>query len=64
MSNPSLNDLKQKVKDIRINNYKNISNEKLLSALDELGNYGENNFNNARQKGLEIKFDRIADEDY
>ena len=64
MSNPSLNDLKQKVKDIRINNYKNISNEKLLSALDELGNYGENNFNNARTKRIRDKIDKIADEDY
>ena len=55
MSNPSLNDLKQKVKDIRINNYKNISNKKLLSALNELGSYGEYNFNNARTKRIRDK---------
>ena len=52
MSNPSLNKLKQIAKTIRIKNYKNMSKEKLLSALDELDNYSENNSNNARTKKI------------
>ena len=52
MSNPSLNKLKQIAKTIRIKNYKNMSKEKLLSALDELDNCSENNSNNARTKKI------------
>ena len=55
MSNPSLNELKQIAKAIRIKIYKNISKEKLLSALDELDNYSENNSNNARTKKIRDK---------
>ena len=33
-----------------------MSNEELLSTLDELENYSENNSNNARKKKLEINF--------
>ena len=49
MSNPSLNELKQIAKTIRIKNFKNMSKEELLSALDELDNYSKNNFNNSRK---------------
>ena len=44
MSNPSLNELKQIAKTIRIKNYKNKFKEELLSALDKLDNFSENNF--------------------
>ena len=56
MSNPSLNELKQIAKMIRIKNYKNISKEDLLSALDELDYYTENNSNNARTKKIRHRF--------
>ena len=49
MSNPSLNELKQIAKTIRIKNFKNMSKEELLSALNELDNYSKNDFNNARK---------------
>ena len=49
MLNPSLNELKQIAKTIRIKNFKNMSKEELLSALDELDNHSKNNFNNARK---------------
>ena len=39
MSNPSLIELKQITKTIRIKNYKNMSKERSLSALNELDNY-------------------------
>ena len=50
MSNPSLNELKQIAKKIRINTYKNVLKEKLLGVLDELDNYSKNHFNDARRK--------------
>ena len=57
MLNPSLNEQKHIGKMIFIKNYKNMSNEELLSTLDELENYSENNSNNARKKKkLEINF--------
>ena len=56
MLNPSLNEQKHIAKMICIKNYKNMSNEELLSTLDELENYSENNSNNARKKKLEINF--------
>ena len=56
MSNPSLNELKQIAKSIRIKNYKNMSKEELLSALDELDNYSKNNSNNAGTKKIRDRF--------
>ena len=56
MSNPSLNELKQIAKMIRIKNYKNISKEELLSALDELDYCTENTSNNARTKKIRHRF--------
>ena len=56
MSNPSLNKLKQIAKTIRIKNYKNMSKEELLSALDELDNYSKNNSNNAGTKKIRDRF--------
>ena len=52
MSNPSLNEVKQITKMIHIKNYKIMSKEELLSAANELDNYGENNSNNARTKKI------------
>ena len=56
MSNPSLNELKQIPKTIRFKNYKNMSKEELLSALDELDNYSKNNSNNAGTKKIRDRF--------
>ena len=56
MSNPSLNELKQIAKTIRFKNYKNMSKEELLSALDELDNYSKNNSNNAGTKKIRDRF--------
>ena len=56
MSNPSLNELKQITKTIRIKNCKNMSKEELLSAADELDNYSESNSNNARTKKIRDRF--------
>ena len=56
MSNPSLNEVKQITKTIRIKNYKNMSKEELLSAVDEEDNYSENNSNNARTKKIRDRF--------
>ena len=51
----SLNELKQIAKMRRIKDYKSMSKEKLLSALDESieSTGSRNNFNNARMKRLE-----------
>ena len=56
MSNPLLNELKEIAKTIRIKNYKNMSKEESLSALDELDNYSDNNLIMLEQKRLEIDF--------
>ena len=53
MLNLSLNELKQIAKMRCLKNYKNMSKERLLSALDESESAGsKNNFNNARIKKL------------
>ena len=53
MLNLSLNELKQIAKMRCLKNYKNMSKERLLSALDESESTGsKNNFNNARIKKL------------
>ena len=56
MLNLTLNELKQIAKMRRIKNYKNMSKERALSALDESEynsiKHRENNFNNARIKKI------------
>ena len=60
MLNLSLDELKQIVKMRRIKNYKNLSKEKLLSALDESESAGSgNNFDNARIKKIKKDFDKL-----
>ena len=43
-----LNKLKKKAKKIHIKNYKDISKEELLRALNKLDKYSKNSSNNAR----------------
>ena len=60
MLNLSLDELKQIVKMRRIKNYKNLSKEKLLSALDESESAGSgNNFDNARIKKIREDFNKL-----
>ena len=62
MLNLSLDELKQIVKMRRIKNYKNLSKEKLLSALDESESAGSgNNFDNARIKKIREDFNKLRD---
>ena len=56
MSNPSLNELKQIAKKIRINTYKNLLKEELLDFADELDNCSKNHFNDARRKRNRDRF--------
>ena len=56
MSNLLLNKLKKKTKKIHIKNYKDISKEELLRALNKLDKYSKNNSNNARTKKIRDKF--------
>ena len=57
MPNLLLNELKQIVKMTRIKNYKNMSKERLLSALDESESaMNENNFDNVRIKKIREDF--------
>ena len=56
MSNLLLNKLKKKAKKIHIKNYKDISKEELLRALNKLDKYSKNNSNNARTKKIRDKF--------
>ena len=62
MPNLSLNELKQIVKMTRIKNYKNMSKERLLSALDESESaMNENNFDNVRIKKIREDFNKLRD---
>ena len=65
MLNLSLNELKQITKMRRIKNYKNMSKEKLLSALDESERSSiersVNNFNNDRIKKIREDFNKLTD---
>ena len=62
MPNLSLNELKQIVKMTRIKNYKNMSKERLLSALDESESaMNENNFDNVRIKKIREDFNKLKD---
>ena len=57
-----LNELKQIVKMTRIKNYKNMSKERLLSALDESESaMNENNFDNVRIKKIREDFNKLRD---
>ena len=58
--NLSLDELKQIAQMRRINGYKSISKERLLSALDELSG-SVNNFNNARIKKIREDFNKLRD---
>ena len=60
MLNLSLNELKQMAKMRRIKNYKNMSKERLLSALNE-SERSVNNFNNARIKEIREDFNKLRD---
>ena len=60
MLNLSLNELKQMAKMRRIINYKNMSKERLLSALNE-SERSVNNFNNARIKEIREDFNKLRD---
>ena len=60
MPNLSLNKLKQTVKMRRIENYKNMSKERLLCALDESESaVSKNNFDNARIKNIKGDFNKL-----
>ena len=60
MPNLSLNKLKQTVKMRRIENYKNMSKERLLCALDESESAeSKNNFDNARIKKIKGDFNKL-----
>ena len=60
MPNLSLNELKQITKIRRIINYKNMSKESLLSALDESKSAGSgNNFDNGRMKKIKKDFNKL-----
>ena len=62
MPNLSLNKLKQTVKMRRIENYKNMSKERLLCALDESESAeSKNNFDNARIKKIKGDFNKLRD---
>ena len=62
MPNLLLNELKQIVKMTRIKNYKNMSKERLLSALDESESaMNENNFDNVRIKKIREDFNKLRD---
>ena len=65
MLNLSLNELKQIPKMRRIKNYKNMSKERLLSALieSERNSFERsvNNFNNARIKKIRKDFNKLRD---
>ena len=65
MLNLSLNELKQIAKMRRIKNYKNMSKERLLSALDESERNSiersVNSFNNARIKRIREDFNKLRD---
>ena len=56
ISNPSLNELKQIAKKIRINTYKKLLKEELSGFADELDNYSKNHFNDARRKRNKDRF--------
>ena len=59
-SNLLLNELKQIAKMRRIKNYKNMSKERLLSALDESESAeSKNNFDNARKKKIKEDFNKL-----
>ena len=59
-SNLLLNELKQIAKMRRIKNYKNMSKERLLSALDESESAeSKNNFDNARIKNIKEDFNKL-----
>ena len=61
MLNLSLNELKQITKMRRMKNYKNMSKERLLSALDELESAeSRNNFDNARIKAINEDFNKLG----
>ena len=61
MLNLSLNELKQIAKMRRMKNYKNMSKERLLSALDELESAeSRNNFDNARIKAINEDFNKLG----
>ena len=62
MPNLLLNELKQIVKMTHIKNYKNMSKERLLSALDESESaMNENNFDNVRIKKIREDFNKLRD---
>ena len=62
MPNLSLNELKQIATMRHIKNYKNMSKERLLSALEESESAANgNNFNNARIKKIEEDFNKLRD---
>ena len=59
-SNLLLNELKQIAKMRRIKNYKNMSKERLLSALDKSESAeSKNNFDNARIKKIKEDFNKL-----
>ena len=62
MPNLLINELKQIVKMTHIKNYKNMSKERLLSALDESESaMNENNFDNVRIKKIREDFNKLRD---
>ena len=62
MPNLSLNELKQIATMRHIKNYKNMSKERLLSALGESESAANgNNFNNARIKKIKEDFNKLRD---
>ena len=62
MPNLSLNELKQIAEMRRIKGYKNLSKERLLSALDESESSGSlNSFDNARIKKIREDFNKLRD---
>ena len=62
MPNLSLNELKQIATKRHIKNYKNMSKERLLSALEESESAANgNNFNNARIKKIKEDFNKLRD---
>ena len=62
MPNLSLNELKQIATMRHIKNYKNMSKERLLSALEESESAANgNDFNNARIKKIKEDFNKLRD---
>ena len=62
MPNLSLNELKQIATMRHIKNYKNMSKERLLSALEESESAANgNNFNNTRIKKIKEDFNKLRD---